>query len=103
MYVDHQYPRNLIRDEHGYVVDDRKSCGYFDDEGNDNGLTTVIENQFDYHNIFTGGYDFGDISFKAGFIMNRTKCLSKIKPDQGTHYRQCCAQFILEEVEKLCR
>ena len=73
MYVDHQYPRNLIRDEHGYVVDDRKSCGYFDDEGNDNGLTTVIENQFDYHNIFTGGYDFGDISFKAGFNMKSIK------------------------------
>ena len=37
----------------------------FDKEGNDNGLTTVIEDQLDYHNIFTGGYDFGDFHFKV--------------------------------------
>ena len=37
----------------------------FDKNGNDNGYTTVIEDQLDYHNIFTGGYDFGDFHFKV--------------------------------------
>ena len=71
LYVDHQHPRNLIRDDHGYVVDNRKSCGYFTDDGLDNGVTSIIEDHFDYHNTFTGGYAFGDISFKRLFSVNQ--------------------------------
>ena len=33
----------MQRDSNGYVIDDLKSCGPFDDDGNYNGLTCVIE------------------------------------------------------------
>ena len=38
-----KYPRNLLRDSNGYVIDDKKSCGQFNDEGYYNGFTSVIE------------------------------------------------------------
>ena len=33
----------MQRDSNGYVIDNLKSCGPFDDDGNNNGLTSVIE------------------------------------------------------------
>ena len=86
------------------MVDNRKSCGYFDDEGNDNGVTSVIENHFDYHNTFTGGYDFGDISFKFGLKIEIIHHLWLYKTClKGTCNGECRAQHVLEKVEKLCR
>ena len=35
----------MQRDSDGYVIDNLKSCGPFDDDGNYNGLTSVIEDQ----------------------------------------------------------
>ena len=66
-----KYPRNLKRDKDGYVLDNKKSCSVFDDDGNYNGYTSVIEDHLDYHNIFTGGYDFGDIVFERLITANQ--------------------------------
>ena len=33
----------MQRDSNGYVLDNKKSCGRFDDDGNYNGMTSVIE------------------------------------------------------------
>jgi len=62
LYVDNQHPRRLSRDVNGYVTD---GCGAFTNEGNDNGLApaNVIEDEFDWHNMFVGQYSSGDISY----------------------------------------
>ena len=51
-----KYPRNLQRDSNGYVLDNKKSCGRFDDDGNYNGLTSVIEDHL-------GSFSFKRLAF----------------------------------------
>ena len=69
-YPDHQYARNIKRDEDGYVLKNEfgemESCNQFTKDGADNGLIppNVIEDQFDWHNTFVGQYYMGDISYK---------------------------------------
>ena len=61
----------MQRDSNGYVIDKLKSCGPFDDDGDYNGYTCVIEDHLDYHNTFTGGYFFGDIVFERLITVNQ--------------------------------
>ena len=93
-YLDNQYPRNLIRDANGYVIDDRKSCNQFTADGEDNGLVSVIEDNLDYHNIFSGGYDFGDISFVRSYFVNQAHNMywkkSKNMADKTSAHLQDC-------------
>jgi hypothetical protein len=62
MYLDNQYPRNLVRDDDGMVV---SGCGEFKADGSDNGLSpaNIIQDQVDWHNMFSGQYSLGDIAF----------------------------------------
>ena len=66
-YVDHQFPRNVEQTANGLVTEvpygPAPSCEEFYSNGEDNGLKIVVEDQFDWHNQFSGGYYFGDISF----------------------------------------
>jgi len=64
LYLDNQYPRNLVRDSDGFVTDPG-SCAEFTEDGRDNGLApaNVIEDEFDYHNMFIGAYAMGDVSY----------------------------------------
>ena len=66
-YFDFQYPRNVIQDENGLVskmpFGAKPSCDEFNEDGTDNGQVNLIEDQFDWHNTFVGGYFMGDISF----------------------------------------
>jgi len=87
MYPDNQHPRDLIRDEDGYIrfglktldqnlifgladqsqtktiKSDWDSCNYFKEDGSDNGYTSFIKNHFDWHVMFVGQYSVGDISY----------------------------------------
>jgi len=62
LYLDNQYPRNLKRDEDGMVTD-MASCQEFTSDGRDNGLVpaNVVEDEFDWHNLFVGQYSLGDV------------------------------------------
>ena len=53
----------VIKNEFGEL----ESCNQFTRDGKDNGLNpaNVIEDQFDWHNVFTGQYYMGDISYKG--------------------------------------
>ena len=68
-YVDHQFPRNVQQSDNGLTSEvpyaPAPSCEEFLSNGEDNGLSNAIlvEDQFDWHNTFVGGYFFGDISF----------------------------------------
>mmetsp|Transcript_33320 Transcript_33320/g.59824 ORF Transcript_33320/g.59824 Transcript_33320/m.59824 type:complete len:643 (-) Transcript_33320:417-2345(-) len=64
LYLDNQYPRYLERDNDGFVTD-MGSCAEFTAEGRDNGVVpaNVIEDEFDWHNMFVGQYSMGDIAF----------------------------------------
>ncbi|CAE8721049.1 unnamed protein product [Polarella glacialis] len=64
LYLDNQYPRNLERDNDGFVTD-MGTCAEFTAEGRDNGVVpaNVIEDEFDWHNMFVGQYSMGDIAF----------------------------------------
>ena len=70
-YVDNQFPRKVQQTENGLVSEvqfgPKPSCEEFLDSGEDNGISPaiLIEDQFDWHNSFVGGYFFGDISFKG--------------------------------------
>ena len=87
MYPDNQHPRDLIRDEDGYIrfglkildqnmifgladqsqtktiLSDWNSCKYFKEDGSDNGFTSFVKNHFDWHVMFVGQYNVGDISY----------------------------------------
>jgi len=63
MYPDNQHPRNIkVNPETGYLTDPA-SCAAFLPDGTDNGADSpgLIEDQFDWHNMFVGQYDAGDI------------------------------------------
>jgi hypothetical protein len=63
MYPDNQHPRNIKVDmQTGYVID-RSTCDPFLPDGTDNGADepSLIEDEFDWHNVFVGQYDVGDI------------------------------------------
>eukprot|EP00443_Scrippsiella_acuminata_P042009 CAMPEP_0115286310 /NCGR_PEP_ID=MMETSP0270-20121206/61878_1 /TAXON_ID=71861 /ORGANISM="Scrippsiella trochoidea, Strain CCMP3099" /LENGTH=1525 /DNA_ID=CAMNT_0002703355 /DNA_START=436 /DNA_END=5010 /DNA_ORIENTATION=+ len=69
LYLDNQYPRNLDRDKNGFV---RGGCPEFTTDGKDNGVVpaNVVEDEFDYHNIFVGVYSLGDVSFVRYVSLN---------------------------------
>ena len=75
-YPDNQHPRQLERDEDGFVVKNEQgkleSCSQFKVDGSDNGAVpaSFIEDQFDWHNMFVGQYAVGDISYKRMFSVN---------------------------------
>ena len=64
MYPDNQHPRDIERDEDGYVPDNLATCSRFKPDGRDNGKTSFIDYDFNYNNLFVGGYAMGDISFR---------------------------------------
>merc|ERR1719361_3275439 len=61
IYVDHQFPRNVQRDDNGFVIrnakGERPSCDEFTENGEDNGKASVIEDQLEWHNLYVGGYE----------------------------------------------
>ena len=79
MYVDFQWPRNVIQDDNGLVskipFEYKPSCDEFTSDGHDNGVTVLIEDQFDWHNTFVGGYFFGDISWVRYTSVNNVHAL----------------------------
>eukprot|EP00930_Biecheleria_cincta_P009405 TRINITY_DN11114_c0_g1_i1.p1 TRINITY_DN11114_c0_g1~~TRINITY_DN11114_c0_g1_i1.p1 ORF type:complete len:1517 (-),score=202.87 TRINITY_DN11114_c0_g1_i1:132-4682(-) len=62
LYVDNQFPRQVVRDENGYVAD-RRSCEATKANGEDNGQLCVIEDQLEYNNLRSGQYSSGDIQY----------------------------------------
>merc|ERR550534_2703644 len=62
--LDNQFPRNIQRDENGYVID-KATCQEFTVDGADNGLqpANVVKDEFDWHNMFVGQYNMGDVQF----------------------------------------
>lgn len=78
-YFDFQYPRNVIQDENGLVskmpFGPKPSCDEFMEDGTDNGHVNLIEDQFDWHNTFVGGYFMGDISFVRYTSVNNEHAL----------------------------
>jgi len=62
MYLDNQFPRNIKRDDDGFLTD-KASCNTFTADGRDNGVVSEIHNQFDWHNTFVGMYASGDLQF----------------------------------------
>lgn len=93
LYLDHQYPRQLERDENGYVT---SGCGEFTEDGRDNGVVPaqVIEDQFEWHNTFVGQYAMGDISFFRFTSMNNGHSIywktSKNFADNVSHHMREC-------------
>merc|ERR1712176_343799 len=75
LYLEHQQSRNVQRDENGYVVGhdtgNMASCEQFTATGEDNGKISVIVNHLDWHNVYTGGYEFTDIRFKDLTTVNQ--------------------------------
>jgi len=48
-----------------------ESCNAFTrPDGKDNGFVSVIKNDFNYHNMFVGGYSIGDIEFDGLLSVN---------------------------------
>mmetsp|Transcript_35303 Transcript_35303/g.94015 ORF Transcript_35303/g.94015 Transcript_35303/m.94015 type:complete len:1048 (-) Transcript_35303:226-3369(-) len=65
VYPDNQHPRMLKRDANGYVTD-WASCDEFTSDGQDNGVSpaNVIEDSFEWHNMFVGAYSLGDVQYR---------------------------------------
>ena len=69
IYVSMQWPRNIIQDDNGLVsqipYEYKPSCDEFAIDGSDNGVIdpVLIEDHIDWHNTFSGGSYFGDISW----------------------------------------
>jgi len=57
-----QYPRNLQRDDDGFLTDPA-SCNEFLPDGRDNGVVNEVHDELDYHNLFVGQYAMGDVQF----------------------------------------
>lgn len=78
-YVDFQFPRNVVQDANGFVSEmaygPQPSCNAFKEDGEDNGHLNLIEDQFDWHNIFVGGYFLGDIGFVRYTSVNNDHAL----------------------------
>eukprot|EP00927_Polykrikos_kofoidii_P025548 TRINITY_DN2292_c0_g1_i5.p1 TRINITY_DN2292_c0_g1~~TRINITY_DN2292_c0_g1_i5.p1 ORF type:complete len:1175 (-),score=137.28 TRINITY_DN2292_c0_g1_i5:107-3631(-) len=70
-YPDNQHPRKLQRDSDGFVTD-MSSCGEFTAEGKDNGVdpANLVEDEFDWHNMFVGAYHMGDVRFERFTSVN---------------------------------
>ena len=66
-YMDNQFPRQVETNCDGMASNERwgpkPTCGMFKQSGEDNGVVCRIEDQFDWHNEFVGGYFAGDISW----------------------------------------
>ena len=66
-YMDNQFPRQVETNCDGMASNERwgpkPTCGMFKHSGEDNGVVCRIEDQFDWHNEFVGGYFAGDISW----------------------------------------
>eukprot|EP00928_Gymnodinium_smaydae_P064952 TRINITY_DN4816_c0_g2_i1.p1 TRINITY_DN4816_c0_g2~~TRINITY_DN4816_c0_g2_i1.p1 ORF type:complete len:1122 (-),score=90.09 TRINITY_DN4816_c0_g2_i1:315-3596(-) len=71
LYPDNQHPRMLKRDSNGFVTD-WSSCNAYTADGKDNGMNpaNVIEDEFDYHNMFVGAYDMGNIRLERFVSVN---------------------------------
>eukprot|EP00756_Hemistasia_phaeocysticola_P016414 Hpha_TRINITY_DN15474_c0_g7::TRINITY_DN15474_c0_g7_i1::g.173755::m.173755 len=70
IYLDNQYPRNVVQDQDGYVVGHNAggawyntACSPFKTDGSDNGKTTYVQDHLDYHHTFVGQYNVGDVTF----------------------------------------
>ena len=67
IYPGNQHPRRLERDDMGFVIKEgtkMPSCDRFTADGEDNGFVSYIDDQFEWHNIFSGQYDGRDISYR---------------------------------------
>ena len=66
-YMDNQFPRQVETNCDGMASNERwgpkPTCEMFKHSGEDNGVVCRIEDQFDWHNEFVGGYFAGDISW----------------------------------------
>jgi len=62
LYLNNQFSRNVTRDADGYITD-WNSCNAHTADGRDNGLLSVIEDQFEWHQLFVGQYSLGDIQY----------------------------------------
>eukprot|EP00928_Gymnodinium_smaydae_P064950 TRINITY_DN4816_c0_g1_i1.p1 TRINITY_DN4816_c0_g1~~TRINITY_DN4816_c0_g1_i1.p1 ORF type:complete len:1034 (-),score=94.12 TRINITY_DN4816_c0_g1_i1:368-3340(-) len=71
LYPDNQNPRMIKRDSNGFVTD-WESCKAYTADGRDNGANppNVIEDEFDYHNMFVGAYDMGNIRLERFVSVN---------------------------------
>jgi len=91
LYLDNQHPRNLVRDADGFVTDS-SSCNEFKEDGSDNGFVpaNVIQDHFDWHNMFVGQYAMGDISFVRFKSLNNAHSMywktSKNFADNVSHH-----------------
>jgi len=83
MYPDSQLPRNVRRDENGMLpqradgATDWSSCSELTADGHDNGVqpANLIEDQLDYHNLFVGQYDLGDVEYRRYMGINNAHCM----------------------------
>ena len=99
-YLDNQFPRNVIQDKNGLVSElpfgPQPSCGEFNNDGLDNGISTanLIEDQFDWHNTFIGGYFMGDVSFVRYTSVNNEHAMywkfSKNFADSSRYHMKDC-------------
>ena len=73
-YPDNQYPRQVLRDDNGYVVGHERqqmvSCNEFKADGSDNGQVCFVDDSVDWHNMFIGQYSSGDISYRRSWSVN---------------------------------
>ena len=74
VYPDNQHPRMLKRDADGYVTD-WASCDEFTSDGGDNGVSpaNVIEDSFEWHNMFVGAYALGDMQYRNLVSVNNAR------------------------------
>lgn len=93
LYLDNQYPRNVVRDENGHV---KSGCQAFTADGKDNGVSqaAVIEDEFDWHNMFVGQYSAGDIMYLRYVSVNNGHSMywktSKNFADPSAHHMKDC-------------
>jgi len=95
LYLDNQYPRQLERDSNGMLTKPG-SCDEFKPDGADNGVVpaNVVEDEFDYHNMFVGQYSMGDVAFLRYRSLNNAHSMywkaSKNFADGVSHHMKDC-------------
>lgn len=62
IYLDNQYPRQVTRDENGYVAD-MSTCDERKADGTDNGQLNIVVDSLEYNNVYVGQYTLGDVQF----------------------------------------
>lgn len=83
-FVSSDWPRQISRalESNGFTT--TEECAPFDAAGIDRGLPSAIWNNFDYHNVFVGGYAFGDIQFRNHTAVS-SNCLVYHKETKNFH------------------